>query len=327
VFSEGNGNEHRASYKGAPAGFAQLIESPVTFVSDPMIINTNKRLTKDKSPGPIGGPQPRNSLAPLGADYQGILECPCTTRKPKVLDAYLSQLDGGKCTVNSAEMTSQECTHAAAVLQLPLLDSNVSMVDDPALPSGCLASRTKSSADGDTYRLTVNKHENSIAPCGGKTSADLTSVTGSVGALGDSSGSSYLVSADLSLNSSSSTATITITVNTTESAAWGSWVGIAFGATSMADTPYAIIVDAPATTATAAVVQERKLANHDAGTSLASTVTVVSDTTVNHRRTIVMTRALAGATNDHYSFTVARANLPTLFAIGTGPTFTPTSGE
>ena len=32
VFSEGNGNEHRASFKGAPRGYAQLIESPVRFL-------------------------------------------------------------------------------------------------------------------------------------------------------------------------------------------------------------------------------------------------------------------------------------------------------
>lgn len=55
-------------------GFAQLIHSPTTWTNNPMIINTNKRITNDTSPGPIGGPQPRNSLAPPNADYQGILE-------------------------------------------------------------------------------------------------------------------------------------------------------------------------------------------------------------------------------------------------------------
>ena len=36
-----------------------------------MIINTNKELTGDKSPGPIGGPVPRMSLAP--EEIEGIL--------------------------------------------------------------------------------------------------------------------------------------------------------------------------------------------------------------------------------------------------------------
>lgn len=67
AFSEGNGNEHRVSYKGYAAGYAQLIHSPTTWVNNPMIINTAKSLTDDTSPGPIGGPMPTNSQAPKGA--------------------------------------------------------------------------------------------------------------------------------------------------------------------------------------------------------------------------------------------------------------------
>jgi hypothetical protein len=107
VFSEGNGNEHRGSFKAAPIGYAQLIQSPATWIASPMIINTNKRLTDDKSPGPIGGPQPVNSLAPPGADYQGILECPCTTRKPKVLNAYITKPAGGASYCNSSVLLQQ----------------------------------------------------------------------------------------------------------------------------------------------------------------------------------------------------------------------------
>ena len=84
-FSEGNGNEHRNSFKGYAKGFAQLIESPTEFSNSAMIINTNKELTHDTSPGPIGGPVPRMSLAPKDADYQSVLECPCTSRKVKLM--------------------------------------------------------------------------------------------------------------------------------------------------------------------------------------------------------------------------------------------------
>jgi hypothetical protein len=56
AFSEGNGNEHRNSYHGFANGIAQLIHSPTEFTNNAMIINTNKRLTNDNSPGPIGGP-------------------------------------------------------------------------------------------------------------------------------------------------------------------------------------------------------------------------------------------------------------------------------
>jgi hypothetical protein len=85
AFSEGNGNEHRQSFKGYPNKYAQLIHSPSAFSNSPMIINTNKRLTDDKSPGFVNNVLlPRHSLAPPNATYSGILECPCTTRKPKV---------------------------------------------------------------------------------------------------------------------------------------------------------------------------------------------------------------------------------------------------
>eukprot|EP00658_Telonema_sp_P-2_P025920 TRINITY_DN20452_c0_g2_i4.p1 TRINITY_DN20452_c0_g2~~TRINITY_DN20452_c0_g2_i4.p1 ORF type:complete len:376 (-),score=48.90 TRINITY_DN20452_c0_g2_i4:43-1170(-) len=36
VLSEGNGNEHRGSFKGYPAGFAQLIQSPVSLRNSPV---------------------------------------------------------------------------------------------------------------------------------------------------------------------------------------------------------------------------------------------------------------------------------------------------
>ena len=54
-FSEGNGNEHRGSYKGYAKGYAQVIKSPRIWANNPMIINTNKKLTNEKgttsSPG------------------------------------------------------------------------------------------------------------------------------------------------------------------------------------------------------------------------------------------------------------------------------------
>merc|ERR1719460_1113633 len=76
-FSEGNGNEHQGSFKGFAKGFAQLIESPVALFEGPMIINTNKRLTDDSSPGHINNKLlPRYSLAPADAGYSGIAECP-----------------------------------------------------------------------------------------------------------------------------------------------------------------------------------------------------------------------------------------------------------
>ena len=60
AFSEGNGNEHRLSFHGFAKGFAQLIHSPTTWANNPMIINTNKRITNDTSPGPMCDATPRH---------------------------------------------------------------------------------------------------------------------------------------------------------------------------------------------------------------------------------------------------------------------------
>lgn len=133
VFSEGNGNEHGGSYKGFATGFAQLIESPVVLMEGPMIINTNKRLTNDSSPGHINNQLlPRNSLAPAGAGYSGIAECPCTSRKPKILDSYINQ-SAGSCS--SAVESPQEC--AAAWTKVSTQNASVVEVHSDELPQGC----------------------------------------------------------------------------------------------------------------------------------------------------------------------------------------------
>ena len=338
AFSEGNGNEHRVSFKGYAKGFSQLIYSPESFLCQPMIINTNKRLTNDTSPGPIGGPQPRNTLAPPNADYQGILECPCTTRKPKVLDAYLSKLDGGSCAGTSDSPTATECLHAAHVLGLPLFWTNksgvpgnstaffVDVVDDATLPRGCLAQPLMDAQERAWYKLTVNTHrfgaERNVytaptdAPqCGQLQGADAGHgpllVVGAVDV-------AEAVSMDLRLDPAAGTSTITLTIG---SAAAGAWVGVAFNATSMDDEPYAIIADAAASDAAKPKVQERKLGDHNAGVQLPASVKVLSDASVRGKRVLVLERVLRGASASHYSFQANRATLKILVAIGSSGAF------
>ena len=97
AFNEHNGNEARVTYHGLPAGFAQPLLSPQTFVFNPMQINT---LNPDGS-GKRGGPLPRASAAPKGAAYSGLLECPCTTRVVK---------DVAKGTINGHSFGPNVCT-------------------------------------------------------------------------------------------------------------------------------------------------------------------------------------------------------------------------
>lgn len=139
VFSEGNGNEHRASFKGAPHGYAQLIESPVKFLSGPMMINTNKRLTNDTSPGPINNELlPRNSIAPPGADYSGIAECPCTSRKPKIFESYVVK-SSASCGIEAVE-SPDECAAAWVKATGQNVTGSLAQVHSDVYPPGCSGS-------------------------------------------------------------------------------------------------------------------------------------------------------------------------------------------
>jgi hypothetical protein len=220
-----------------------------------MIINTNKKLTNDTSPGAIGGPQPRNSLAPPNADYQGILECPCTTKVEKILDGYMTQSQG-RCGTQIESTT--ECQHAAASAGL------LPVINTTGIGFGCHATLGKAGWTLET---------GSSAGCGSNTVAT------------SREGMTVLTATDVIVRVSvdATTATITISGNAT------SWFGVGFNAKSMHDLPYAIIVEG------SGAISERKLADHAPGTLLPSKVKVVSNVVADGRRTVVLTRARAGS--------------------------------
>jgi hypothetical protein len=168
--------------------------------------------------------------------------------------------------------------------------------------------------DKNVYSNGIYTVDSAAPPCGSSNGTH----TAVVGAVDASEGA---VTVDLRLDPSTGTSTITLSMSAT---AAGQWVGVAFNASSMADAPYAIIADAPRSTATPQIVkvQERKLGDHFAGDALASSVTVVSDSTVKGKRVLVLTRPLAGPTASHYSFVAAPATLPVLVAVGTSGVFT-----
>jgi hypothetical protein len=67
--------------------------------------------------------------------------------------------------------------------------------------------------------------------------------------------------------------------------------------------------------------KERKLADHAAGAVLTPSVTVVSSSVTNGKRTVVLTRPLKGATKDHYTFVLTTLSVGFINAVGSTPSF------
>ncbi len=79
---------------------------------------------------------------------------------------------------------------------------------------------------------------------------------------------------------------------------------------------YAVVVDGAAA---GGAVSERVLGDHDPGVPLAPSVTVVSSTvTADGRRTVVLSRPLAGLTPQHYSFDARGSGVQVISAVGAG---------
>lgn len=297
-FSEGNGNEHRGSYRGYARGYAQLIQSPREWSNNPMIINTNKRLTADTSPGHINHKLvPPGVLSPSDSKYSGLLECPCTTRKVKVVDWY-EHLAHGQCAAGHLIHTPSECDASARASGLPAT-ANASRIHDTATyPPGCTATPT---ADG--WLLRYNTARQSSVPCG--PAAGHAPSPSTAHAVGFGAHAKLGVNFSLSLDAASTRATITMTGPADV------WFALAFNASVMADAPYAIVVDATG------VVTERRLSKHAPGQPIPTSVTVAKHTVVSGVRTLTVTRSLTGASVEHFSFNASASSLPMLLAHGT----------
>lgn len=92
--------------------------------------------------------------------------------------------------------------------------------------------------------------------------------------------------------------------------AWFSW---GFGSSTMSGT-YALV-------STGASVSERKLGNHNAGTQLANSITVLSNSFNGSQRFISLSRPLSTPSSAYYSFNVAQSSLSLIWAIGSSPVF------
>jgi len=322
--SEGNGGESRKSFHGYPQGWAQLMESPVSWHATPMQIDTRNRehgVTPDAvhnctNMSACAGYEPRqarygrgwggvNSPNKAPNHYSGILECPCNSRvggdpefypdaKTKILTHSVSAIPSGSC--KQGFRSAVGCHDAIASLALNATTISNKTAEDSTQPDGCLFVRE---SDGSATAL-YNTGGSGHCTAGAVTAAQMTSAKTSV-TVGVSLGKE---------------ATITLT------GPEGKWFAVGFEASAMEDQPYTLVANSSG-------MHERKLgtcgteADHCPGTVLSPSITLVSNSVTNGVRTVVVTRALHGATKDHYTFQPdSIASINYISAVGHSDDFT-----
>jgi len=82
-FNQNNGNEHRQTFHGLPPKAVQPIVRPTRLLIHPMMIST----ANPADPTKPGGPLPKSARSredSTGTTFNGLAECPCTTRISRV---------------------------------------------------------------------------------------------------------------------------------------------------------------------------------------------------------------------------------------------------
>jgi hypothetical protein len=246
VFKENPGGEYRKSYHGYPAGYAQLLASPTQWVVEPMQIDTHNRnygINDEVGYKPWVLPaQVQNAtqteIHGANSGWSPLLECPCTDRISRIV-TRTSRLLAEPSTCAASERISSEAACADAIAQMARVVSS-STTHDKSRPAGCLA--LPAGAPGSVVAL-FNADSTSTATCAPPTQRTpkspkshlllpLQGLT-TVGGLG----------ADHAAVNLSVTHDGNHSANITLSGPAGSWYGVGFGAMSMADAPYALIVD------------------------------------------------------------------------------------
>jgi len=205
---------------------------------------------------------------------------------------HVTSVLAGKCP---HPIQQNNCFNDAAnVLGVSAIMANITS-SSANLPPGCLVSRV--SVSPNRFNVMFNTNSKSSIPCQGSGKPDPTQYR-LLGSQAD------LVTVSLDVNGITQLVTISI------SGPSQFWFGVGFDASAMADQPYAIIVDGNG------MVQERKLANHDPGTALESSVKVLNINVTKGVRTVVLQRTLKGITPDHYSFSPSVATINFINALG-----------
>ena len=271
--------------------------------------NRDKMPLDDPTTPFVPGPLPRASLAPTdNPQYSGLLECPLTTRVHKVIDGGYTTQAGGRCA--HAVLTPSECFGAARAS----LGSGLSYVHratppggDPSLPAGCSA--TADAANASVVHVTFNDVASaaSAAPCGGGGSGGGATLT-------LAGGGASLVDVQMTVDVAAQNVTLTLRGPADV------WFGVGFNASAMKDAPWAIIVDGGDGGANGGAVSERRLADQSPGTPLPPTLSVLSSSVVDGKRTVVARRPLAAGASG-FAFPPSAGTVPFINAVGSGAKF------
>ena len=299
VFKENPGGEFRKSYHGYPAGYAQLVWSPSSWVVEPMQIDTHNRATGNLTDATGLRPsflpaQQRNNMTDTTSGLSPLIECPCSDRISRSTRPEVKILAAGSCGADRTVADAAACAAAAAELGVRIVANTT--VSDASLAPGCALVPSKGGA-APRFTAQFNKAQ-STATCG----------SGSAKALYGRGALAGLVNASVLYDDDGANATLTL------AGPDGKWFGIGFGASAMADAPYAIIVDGYG------AVTERRLANHAKGDLLPPSVTVVSSAAADGVRTVVVRRSVAAPSPRHWALPTAPGGIDVLVANGCGPT-------
>jgi hypothetical protein len=228
--------------------------------------------------------------------YSGILECPCNSRyggdpefypdaQTKVLARSFTAIPSGSCSGGHngrVFKTAAQCFEAVAALGFNATSLSNKTESDPTKPAGCVVLQN---ADGSADALFntggAGQCTSSKTKLAGSTSG-INQV--SVGIKLEETVSAMTVDGEITAPAKG-TATITLTGPSDR------WFAVGFGAKIMAQRPYTIVVNNTG-------AEERTLgtcgteADHCAGTPLAPSVQIVSNSVADGVRTVVLSRAL-----------------------------------
>lgn len=252
----------------------------------------------------VAGPLPKHNLAPPGAPYSGLLECPLTDKIQKIVpgngfnSTYPPTLFQCKSNVTSCRHVIGSATECFAATKAAVgkVTVETSQGASDTMAPGCTVTY-----DGAGEAKAFFNTKQTQQCCG----AGVSALTGKAASL-------------VSLEMTVTNGTTTITLTGPDKV----WFGVGFFAQAMEDKPYAIIVDG------AGAVSERVLASHmgsaasPAGSLLAPSVTVVHSTVKAGQRTVVLSRPSVGASAQHASFTMTNLEIPFINAIGSSATLT-----